>query len=66
MSIVVCFNCLGMHRVWNGRKFISCPTCGNRGLMERVEQLRLDGGTEVSHHQINPDRKVKYVPRNKI
>lgn len=61
MSIVVCFNCLGMMRVWNGRRFIACPTCGNRGMLERVEQLRFDGQSEISHHKINPDRKVKYA-----
>lgn len=58
--IEVCYNCQGHHKVWNGFRWIACPICGNRGLVDRIEQADLFNRTPDVHiTRIRPDAKLK-------
>ena len=62
MPIVTCYNCGGARYVWNGYRNIACPVCGNRGELERVEQLGLFGDSRVHCVQIKPDSRRRVKP----
>jgi len=61
--IITCYNCQGARHVYNGFKSIACPICGNRGEVERAEQLdMLDPGySRVTISQIKPDHRQRRV-----